>query len=86
MQILHIRDDDVLILQEFYDEDLEPVKRMIGEEIQMLGGRMFPRVWKMQQHDKKDRYTLIRYHRLEFKDDLPEHYFTLNRLKTRQRR
>lgn len=86
MQILHIRDDDVLILQEFYDEDLLPVKRMTGEQIQMLGGRMFPKVWKMQEHDEPDQYTLIRYHRLVFKDDLPDHFFTLNRLKTRQRR
>lgn len=86
MQVLHIRDDDVLILQEFFDEDLQPVKRMTGEQIQMLGGRMFPRVWRMQEHDKKDQYTLIRYHRLAFLDDLPENFFTLNRLKTRLRR
>ncbi len=86
MQLLHIRDDDVLILQEFYDEDLKPVKRMTGEQIQMMGGRMFPKVWRMQETDKKDQYTLIRYLRLVFKDDLPDHFFTLNRLKTRQRR
>ena len=86
MQILHIRDDDVLILQEFYDEDLQPVKRMTGEQIQMMGGRMFPKVWKMQEHDKKGQYTLIRYHQLIFKNDLPEHFFTLNRLKTKRRR
>jgi outer membrane lipoprotein-sorting protein len=86
MQILHIRDDDVLLLEEFYDEDLQPVKRMTGEQIQMMGGRMFPKVWKMQEHDKNGQYTLLRYDRLAFKDDLPESTFTLNRLKTQQRR
>ncbi len=85
-QILHIRDDHVLILQEFYDEDLLPVKRMTGTQIQMLGGRMFPKVWKMQENDKSDQYTLLRYHKLSFLDDLPDRYFTLNQLKTRQRR
>ncbi len=86
MQIMHIRDDDVLLLEEFYDEDLQPVKRMTGDQIQMMGGRMFPRVWKMQENGKEDQYTLLRYHRLAFKDDLPDRYFTLNRLKTKQRR
>lgn len=85
-QVLHIRDDNVLILQEFYDEDLQPVKRMIGEEIQMMGGRMFPKVWKMHEYDKPGQYTLLRYHKLSFLDDLPDRYFTLNQLKTRQRR
>ena len=85
-QVLHIRDDNVLLLQEFFDEDLQPVKRMTGEQIQMMGGRMFPKLWKMQEHDKTDQYTLLRYHRLAFRDDLPDHYFTLNRLKTKQRR
>lgn len=85
-QVLHIRDDNVLILQEFYDEDLHPVKRMIGEEIQMMGGRMFPKVWKMQEDDKPGQYTLLRYHKLSFLDDLPDRHFTLNQLKTRMRR
>jgi outer membrane lipoprotein-sorting protein len=86
MQILHIRDDNVIILQEFFDEDLQPVKRMTGEQIQMIGGRMLPKVLKMQEHDKKGHYTLLRYHRLAFRDDLPDHFFTLNRLKTKQRK
>jgi outer membrane lipoprotein-sorting protein len=85
-QILHIRDDHVLLLQEFFDEDLLPVKRLTGTQIQMLGGRMFPKVWKMQENGKTDHHTLLKYHRLSFLDDLPEHYFTLNQLKTRQRR
>lgn len=85
-QILHIRDDNVLILQEFFDEDLQSVKRMVGEQVQMMGGRMFPKVWRMQENGKADQYTLLRYHKLSFLDDLPDRYFTLNQLKTRQRR
>ena len=85
-QILHIRDDNVLILQEFFDEDLLPVKRLTGEQIQMMGGRMFPKVWKMQENDKTDQYTRLQYHELAFLDDLADRYFTLNQLKTSQRR
>jgi outer membrane lipoprotein-sorting protein len=81
MQVLHIRDDHVILSEEFYDEDLKPVKRMTGEQIQMLGGRMFPKVWRMKESDKEDQFTLLRYHKLQFLDHLPEEYFTLNRLK-----
>jgi outer membrane lipoprotein-sorting protein len=81
MQVLRIRDDHVILSEEFYDEDLKPVKRMTGEQIQMLGGRMFPKVWRMQKSDKKDQYTLLRYHKLKFLGSLPEAYFTLDRLK-----
>jgi len=86
MQILAIRDDDVLLSEEFFDEDLVSVKKMTTREIQMMGGRMFPKVWQMQETDKEDQYTLLRYHALEFKDDLPDRLFTLNALKNRQRR
>jgi outer membrane lipoprotein-sorting protein len=86
MQILEIRDDDILLSEEFFDEDLVSVKKMTTREIQMMGGRLFPKVWQMQETDKQDQYTLLRYHALEFKDDLPERLFTLNALKTQQRR
>ena len=66
MQVLHIRDDHVILSEEFFDEDLQSVKLMTGEQIQMLGGRMFPKVWRMRER---------------FLDHLPDEYFTLNRLK-----
>lgn len=86
MQVSKIRDDDVLIEQEFFDEDLVSVKRMTAHDIQMMGGRMFPKVWKMQETSKTDAYTLLRYHAIEFLDDLPERQFTINALKTGRRR
>lgn len=86
MQVSKVRDDHVLMEQEFFDEDLVSVKRMTAHEIQLMGGRMFPKVWKMQETDKTDEYTLLRYHSIDFLDDLPERQFTLNELKTGSRR
>jgi len=83
---LKVRDDDVLIEETFFDEDLVPVKRMSTTRIQMMGGRMFPKVWKMRTTDKPDQYTLLRYHRLAFLDDLPDRRFTVNALKSGDRR
>ena len=86
MQMLKIRDDHIMLSQEFFDEELKPVKKITVAEIQMLGGRMFPKVWKMQEQGMHDQYTLLLYHQLEFPDDLPERLFTVQELKTLRRR
>jgi len=85
MQVLKVRDDDVLIFQEYFDEELVSVKRMTASDIQMMGGRMFPKIWQMQETDTQNQYTLLRYHFLSFLDDLPDRRFTTNALKTRRR-
>ena len=86
MQVLKVRDDDVLLSEEFFDEDLASVKKMTAGQIQIMGGRMFPKIWKMQETGREDQYTLLRYHALSFLDDLPDRLFTLNALKTKRRR
>ena len=85
MQKLKIREDHILLTQEFYDEDLELVKAMSVRQIQMLGGKLFPKVWKMQKAGVKDEYTLLDYKELAFKQDLPVKLFTLSSLKTHRR-
>lgn len=85
-QVLKIRDDHILLAETFFDEALQPVKRMTAGDIQMMGGRLFPRTWRMQAVDRPEEFTLLRYHALSFWDDLPERLFTLNALKTFQGR
>ena len=57
------------------------VKAMTGRQIQMLGGKLFPKLWKMEKADAKDEYTLLDYKGLEFKEDLPDFLFTLSTLR-----
>ena len=85
MQSLKIREDYILLSQEFYDEDFRLVKAMTGSQIQMLGGRLFPKVWKMQKADVTNEYTLLVYQELTFEDDLPDRLFTISSLKTLRR-
>ncbi|MBW2039696.1 MAG: outer membrane lipoprotein-sorting protein [Deltaproteobacteria bacterium] len=85
MQRLRIREDHILLNQEFYDEDLKLVKAMAGHQIQMLGGKLFPKVWKMQKADVQDEYTLLDYKELTFKQDLPSSFFTLSALRNPRR-
>lgn len=85
MQKLKIREDNIFLSQEFYDEDLKLVKVMIGYDIQLLGGKLFPKKWKMQESDETDSYTELYYRELSFKGDLPGHIFTLSHLKKPRR-
>lgn len=85
MQRLKIREDHIFLAQEFYDEDLKLVKALTTLQIQMLGGKLFPRVWKMQKADVKDEYTMLEYKELTFDQNLPDSLFTLSSLKIPRR-
>jgi outer membrane lipoprotein-sorting protein len=85
MQRLKIREDRILLREEFYDEDLALVKAMAGSQIQMMGGRLFPKVWRMQKADVADEYTELIYQELEFTNDLPDNLFTLTNLRNPRR-
>jgi outer membrane lipoprotein-sorting protein len=85
MQRLKIREDQIWLSEEYFDEDLQPVKIMTAMEIQMLGGKLFPKVWRMQKVDEQNRYTQLTYESLDFKSNLPDKLFTLSSLKQRRR-
>ena len=85
MQMLKIREDLVWLSQEFFDEDLQAVKVMTTLEIQMMGGKLFPRVWRMREADQENRYTELSYESLRFKSDLPDSLFTLTSLRKARR-
>ncbi|MDX2440612.1 MAG: outer membrane lipoprotein-sorting protein [Desulfobacterales bacterium] len=85
MQKLKIREDHVFLAQEFYDEDLKLVKAMTTFKIRMLGGKMFPKVWRMQKADVTDEYTELNYKELSFKKNLKDSLFTISNLKNPRR-
>lgn len=85
MQKLRVREDLIVLSQEYYDEDLELVKSMTTLEIRMAGDRLYPMVWRMQKADAKDEYTQLDYKELEFMDELSDNLFTLSNLRARRR-
>jgi outer membrane lipoprotein-sorting protein len=85
MQMLKIRQDNIWLSQEFYDEDLKPVKVMTTLQIQMMGGKLYPKVWRMREVDKEDRYTQLTYKSLTFKQSLPDSLFTQTSLRKARR-
>jgi outer membrane lipoprotein-sorting protein len=85
MQIMKIREDNIILHQEFFDEEFKPVKKMTGFQIQMIGGKLFPRVWRMQKTDAKDKYTELIYKELVFKEKLDKSLFTVSNLRNPRR-
>lgn len=86
MQRLKIREDSILLSEEFLDEELEPVKIMTTSAIQTMGGRLFPKVWIMKKSGAGDEYTRLNHHWVEFLADLPDRVFTLRSLRSPLRR
>jgi hypothetical protein len=79
---LKIREDYILLAEAFYDEDLALVKGMVTLDIQMMGGKLFPKKWKMAKAETRDEeYTVLEYQELAFLDDLSARLFTLSNLK-----
>lgn len=85
MQKLKIREDLIWLSEEFFDEDLQPVRVMTTLEIQMLGGKLYPKVWRMQVVAETDKYTELTYTSLEFKASLPDSLFSQTSLRKARR-
>lgn len=85
MQRVRVRDDLIVLSQEYYDEDLELVKSMTTMEIRRAGDRLYPMVWRMQKADAEGEYTQLDYEEIEFRDDISDKLFTLSNLKARRR-
>jgi outer membrane lipoprotein-sorting protein len=82
MITIKIREDLLPVEEIFYDEDFEPVKILTFSEIEILGGKPYPRIMKMKKADAKgEEYTLVSYKSLAFNVDLKDSKFTHAALK-----
>lgn len=77
-----LRDDYVLLTHTFFDQDLEPLKRLETLEIGDLGGRVFGTRMRMSQLDDPDHYTEVNYREAQFNLKLDDDLFTLFALRT----
>ena len=80
-QVVKIRDDHVLLEETFYDQDMQPVRRLETREIAPLGGRPYPVLMRMDMLNKPGEWTQIRYTKGVFDLDLPGYLFTLSNLR-----
>lgn len=72
-----LRDDYVLLSETFYDQEMEPLKRLETLEIGELDGRTFGTRMRMSKVDEPDSYTELHYAKADFDVELDDRLFTV---------
>ncbi len=79
-QVVTVRDDYVLMGQDFYDQEGNLVRSMVADRVGNLGGRPYPVVLTMSSVATPGQYTRITTKSAEFDIDLPDYLFTRSNL------
>jgi len=80
-EVLKIRDDFVLLEEQYWDQEGKLVKVMKTTDVTEMGGREIARVMRMGKLDTPDEWTEITVFAIEFDLDLPDNLFTLSSLR-----
>jgi len=80
-EVLSIRDDNILLEQQFWDQDGILVKTMKALEIKELGGRTVASVIRMGKLETPDEWTEMSVQKIEFDVSHPDSLFTLSSLR-----
>jgi len=79
-EVLRIRDDDVLVSQEFYDQDGALAKVLESLEVGEMGGRTIAIRQRMAKTDSEDEWTEFRIDSVEFDIAISDNVFTRSNL------
>lgn len=80
-EVLKIRDDFVLIEQQYWDQDGILIKSMETHDIAEMGGRPVARIMRMGKIATPDEWTEIKVLDIRFDIELPNGVFTLSNLR-----
>jgi outer membrane lipoprotein-sorting protein len=80
-EVLVVRDDFVLMEQQFWDQDGVLVKKLETTEVAEMGGRAIAKVMRMGKVETPDEWTRLTAEEIEFDLDLPDSLFTLSSLR-----
>jgi outer membrane lipoprotein-sorting protein len=80
-EVLIIRDDFVLVEQQYWDQDGELIKVMKALDVVEMGGRQVARVIRMGKLESPDEWTEMTVSKIEFNLDMPSGVFTQSNLR-----
>ena len=80
-EVLTVRDDYVLMEQQFWDQDGVLVKSMKTLEVVEMGGRAVARIMRMGKVDMPGEWTQLTANSIEFDLELADNLFTLSNLR-----
>jgi hypothetical protein len=75
-----LRDDDVIVEETFFDQDMKPARRMTTEKVGPLSGRPYPLVMTMRTMDQPGAFTRVETQSGSFDSAAPAYLFTLSNL------
>lgn len=75
-----VRDDNLLLSETFYDQNLHIVRTLRAERIGTVGGRSYPVVMTMTPSDEAGRWTRVETVKARFDEVPPPWLFTLSNL------
>lgn len=79
-QIVTVRDDHVLMSQEFYDQRGALVRKMVTSRVGNIGGRPYPTVITMSSVAKPGQWTRVTTKSAQFNITFPDYLFTRSNL------
>lgn len=80
-EIIKVREDYLMIEQEFYDQDNLLVKKLTSSDIKLMSGKLTVSVQRMQKVDKPNEWTEFRLLEAEYAITVPKNMFTLSNLR-----
>lgn len=80
-EVLVVRDDYVLMEQQFWDQDGILVKTLKTLEVEEMGGRSVAKVMRMSKTDTPEEWTQMTANSIEFDVELANNVFTLSNLR-----
>jgi len=80
-EVLKIRDDFVMLEEQFWDQDGELIKVMKAHDVVEMGGRQVARVMRMGKLETPEEWTEMTVSEIRFDIDLPSGVFTLSNLR-----
>jgi len=75
-ELVTVRDDNILLLEQFYDQSMLLVKEMRTLQIAPLGGRDYPVLMRMFSLEEDDHWTEVKTDIAQFDLNLPDYLFT----------
>ena len=75
-EVLVIRDDFILMSEQFYDQAMQRVKEMVTLKIAQIGGRTYPVLLRMMNLEEADHWTEVATDSAQFNLSIPDYIFT----------
>lgn len=75
------KEEYIQLRTEFYDEDGELINVMKGMDVKEFDGRLIPSKMEMIPQDKEGHKTVLEYHSMDFNEEIPERFFSVQNMR-----